>query len=171
MLYRSAPLGLAQFDRRMRFVRVNEALAEINGLPVEAHLGRLAWDLVPDLQSAAEPLFRRVLDQGETITGIEFTGQTAKAPGVQRDWVEQFYPLRDPETQEVAGVGIVCEEVTERKRAERTRELAAARAGSPGEESVRHRQRPGQLQRPRRDHPADDAGHADRPHRRPGAGA
>ncbi|WP_165982143.1 sensor histidine kinase [Dankookia rubra] len=122
-LYRSAPLGLAQFDRAMRFVRVNEALAEINGFPVEAHLGRLAWDLVPDLQAAAEPLFRRVLDQGETITGIEFTGQTARAPGVQRDWVEQFYPVRDPETQEILGVGIVCEEVTERKRAERTREL------------------------------------------------
>ena len=122
-LYRSAPLGLAQFDRAMRFVRVNEALAEINGLPVEAHPGRLAWELVPDLQQAAEPLFRRVLDQGETITGIEFTGQTAKAPGVQRDWLEQFYPVRDPETQEIVGVGIVCEEVTDRKRAERTREL------------------------------------------------
>ena len=42
---------------------------------------------------------------------------------MQRDWVEQFYPVRDPATQEVIGVGMVCEEVTERKRAERTREL------------------------------------------------
>ena len=89
-LYRSAPLGLTQFDRDMRFVRVNEALAEINGFPVEAHVERLAWELVPDLQSTAEPLFRRVLDHGGTITGIEFTGQTARAPGVQRDRVEQF---------------------------------------------------------------------------------
>ncbi|MDO9709507.1 sensor histidine kinase [Paracraurococcus lichenis] len=122
-LYHFAPLGLAQFDRDLRFVRINEALAEINGFPVEAHIGRNAWDLVPDLRNAAEPLLRRVLAQGETITGIEFTGETAKAPGVKRDWVEQFYPLRDPETQEVVGVGVVCEEVTERKRAERAREL------------------------------------------------
>ncbi|RAI58617.1 hypothetical protein DOO78_13075 [Roseicella frigidaeris] len=122
-LYHFAPLGLAQFDRSLRFVRINEALAEINGFPVEAHIGRVVWDLVPDLQAAAEPLMRRVLDRGETITGIEFIGETAKAPGVKRDWVEQFYPLRDPETQEVIGLGIVCEEVTERKRAERTREL------------------------------------------------
>ena len=42
---------------------------------------------------------------------------------MQRDWVEQLYPLRDPATQEVVGVGVVCEEVTDRKRAERTREL------------------------------------------------
>lgn len=122
-LYRSAPLGLAQFDRGMRFVRVNEALAEINGVPVEAHLGRPVWELVRDMHPAIEPLFRRVLDQGETITGIEFTGQTARAPGVQRDWVGQFYPVGDPGTQEINGVGVVCEEVTERKRAERTREL------------------------------------------------
>lgn len=122
-LYRSAPLGLAQFDRALRFVRVNEALAEMNGFPVEAHLGRSVWDLVPDLQAAAEPLFQRVLEHGETITGVEFTGETARSPGVQRDWVEQFYPVRDPGTQEVIGVGIVCEEVTERKQAERTREL------------------------------------------------
>lgn len=122
-LYHLAPLGLAQFDRSLRFVRINEALAEINGFPVEAHIGRLVWELVPDLQAAAEPLMRRVLDQGETITNIEFTGETAKAPGVKRDWLVQFYPLRDPETQEIIGCGTVCEEVTERKRAERTREL------------------------------------------------
>ena len=32
-------------------------------LPVEAHLGRPVWDLVPDLREAAEPLLRRVLDR------------------------------------------------------------------------------------------------------------
>jgi PAS domain S-box-containing protein len=121
-LYRSAPLGLAQFDPSLRFVRVNEALAEMNGVPVEAHLGRSVWDLVPDLREAAEPLLRRVL-AGETVTGVELSGETPKAPGVRRDWVEQFYPVRDPATQAVVGVGLVCEEVTERKRAERTREL------------------------------------------------
>jgi two-component system CheB/CheR fusion protein len=122
-LYRSAPLGLAQFDPAFRFVRVNQALAEMNGLPIEAHLGRPVWDLVPNLRAAAEPLLRRVLEEGETITGIEVTGETPRAPGVPRDWVEQFYPVRDPVTQAVIGVGVVCEEVTDRKRAERTREL------------------------------------------------
>ncbi|MFZ4409276.1 MAG: sensor histidine kinase [Paracraurococcus sp.] len=121
-LYRSAPLGLAQFDRDLRFVRVNEAMAEINGFPAEAHAGRPVWELVPDLRAAAEPLMRRVL-AGETVTGVALSGETPKAPGVQRDWVEQFYPVHDPATQEVVGVGVVCEEVTERRRAERSREL------------------------------------------------
>ncbi|MFC7689522.1 HWE histidine kinase domain-containing protein [Paeniroseomonas aquatica] len=54
---------------------------------------------------------------------MEFTGETARAPGERRDWVEHFYPVRDPETEEVMGIGLICEEVTGRKRAERAREL------------------------------------------------
>nr|WP_256476094.1 PAS domain-containing protein [Siccirubricoccus soli] len=123
MLYQAAPLGLAQLDRELRFVRINSALAEMNGLPPEAHLGRRLWDLLPGLRVAAEPVLRRVLEAGETLTGVEVQGETPRAPGVQRDWVEQFYPVRDPESGEVTGVGIVCEEVTERKHAERARDL------------------------------------------------
>ncbi|TCZ61257.1 sensor histidine kinase [Roseicella aquatilis] len=122
-LYRTAPLGLGQLDRSLRFVRINEALADMNGFPAEAHVGRSAWDLVPDLRAAAEPLMRQVVERGEPITDIEVSGETPKAPGLRRDWIEQFYPVCDPETGEVTGLGVVCEEVTERKRAERTREL------------------------------------------------
>jgi two-component sensor histidine kinase len=60
---------------------------------------------------------------GEPVTEVELSGETPKAPGVRRDWIEQFYPVRDPEAGEVIGVGLVCEEVTERRRAERAREL------------------------------------------------
>lgn len=122
-LYRSAPLGLGQLDADLRFVRINEALAEINGFTVDEHLGRNVWDLVPALRETAEPLLRRVLESGEPLTGLTFRGETAAAPGVEREWVEQFYPVRDPETQEVTGVGIVCEEVTDRRQVERSRAL------------------------------------------------
>ncbi|MDB5371440.1 MAG: hypothetical protein JWP04_82 [Belnapia sp.] len=123
LLYRTAPLGLAQLDRDLRFVRVNQAMAEMNGFPIEAHIGRSAWELVPDLRAAAEPVLRQVMQDGEAVTGLEFTGETAKAPGVRRDWVEHIYPVRDPETKEILGVGIVAEEATERKHAERAQEL------------------------------------------------
>ena len=36
----NAPIGFAFFDRRLRFVRVNQFLAKMNGLPVSRHLGR-----------------------------------------------------------------------------------------------------------------------------------
>ncbi|MFC7543073.1 PAS domain-containing protein [Siccirubricoccus deserti] len=123
ILYQTAPLGLAQLDRDLRYLRINQALADMNGRPPEAHFGHVIWDLIPDLRASTEPLLREVLETGATITGIELSGETPKIPGVRRDWEVQLYPVRDPETGEVIGVGVVCEEVTDWKRNERARDL------------------------------------------------
>ena len=42
-----APIGFAFFDRGMRYVRVNETLAEAHGVSVPAHLGKRLRDLMP----------------------------------------------------------------------------------------------------------------------------
>ncbi len=122
-LYRTAPLGLGQLDDRLRFVRVNEALAGMNGIAAEDHLGRSVWQVVPDLRQKIEPLLRQVLASGERITGVAFSGRTAAAPGMTRDWVAQYYPVRDPESDAVSGIGIMVEETTGRQRAERAQTL------------------------------------------------
>ena len=117
-LYAQAPLGLAMLDRDLRFLRINKALATINGFPIEEHLGRWVWDLVPEVRADAEPQLRKVLDTGEPLLDVRIVGTTAAQPGVEREWREHFYPMKD-EAGATIGVGIVCEEVTERVRLER----------------------------------------------------
>jgi PAS domain S-box-containing protein len=124
-LYDSAPIGLALFDRDLRFQRVNAVLAEINGLPVVEHLGKLAWEIIPDLRASAEPSMRKVIATGEPLTGIELTGETPAQPGVRRDWLEMFYPVKD-RNGTVTGVGAIVEDVTERKRLERAEAVLSA---------------------------------------------
>jgi PAS domain S-box-containing protein len=46
-LFGSSPLGVALFDSELRYVRVNEALARLNGLPAAEHLGKTVLDLLP----------------------------------------------------------------------------------------------------------------------------
>ena len=116
-LYTEAPLGLALLDRDLRFVRINPALAEMNGFSVEDHLGRSAWDLVPGVRETAEPLLKRVIETGEPLRDVPVTGTTAAMPNVARYWTEHFYPLRD-KAGTVQGIGIVCEEVTEKRHME-----------------------------------------------------
>jgi PAS domain S-box-containing protein len=116
-LYRDAPVGLALFDRDLRFLRINQVLADINGFSVEAHLGRTAWDLLPDLQESAEVAMRRVLETGVPLRNIPVTGETPAQPGVKREWCEHFYPVRDREGR-IFGLAVLCEEVTEQRRAE-----------------------------------------------------
>jgi PAS domain-containing protein len=57
------------------------------------------------------------------VRNIELRGETARAPGVERVWVENLYPLLDSEG-DVLAIGVICEEITERKKVEG--ELASA---------------------------------------------
>jgi PAS domain S-box-containing protein len=114
-LYVRAPLGLGLLDRELRFVRINDALAEMNGFPAAEHIGKAVWDLLPDLRSSAEPALRQVVATGKILRDFEISGVTAARPGEVRHWREQFYPLRGDDGT-VLGIGIICEEVTERKR-------------------------------------------------------
>jgi PAS domain S-box-containing protein len=120
-IYDNTPVGLALLDRDLRYIRVNAALAEMNGVPAADHIGRLVWDVVPAVREASEPLLRRVLDTGE-LSRIEVSGASWKTPGIIRHWDKTFYPLRRPDGSIVA-VGVMVEEITERKRAEELQSL------------------------------------------------
>lgn len=117
-LYARAPLGLGLIDRDLRFVRVNPALADMNGFSPEEHVGKKVWDLVPDLRATAEPMLLKVLETGEPLRDMAITGTTLAYPDQIREWREQFYPIFVGQG-EVSGIGIICEDVTERRIQER----------------------------------------------------
>jgi PAS domain S-box-containing protein len=116
-LYRNAPVGLCVLDRDMRWIRINERLAELTGIPAADHIGKRLPDLLPELAQACLPGIRAVLDTGEPQRNIEIVSQTPAQPGVIRSWLEHLLPLRD-ERGQVTGLSIVVEETTERRRAE-----------------------------------------------------
>jgi PAS domain S-box-containing protein len=116
-LFAAAPVGLTVLDSDLRFVRINERLAEINGLPMADHIGRTVREVLPDIAGQAEPALLRVL-AGETVFGIELSGTTPAQPGVLRTWRENWLPLRDAHG-EITGITISAEEVTAEKAEER----------------------------------------------------
>lgn len=122
-IYQSAPIGLNVLDAELRFVRINQRLAEMNGFPVEAHIGRTVRELLPEVADTVEQILRPILETGEPVLNVEITGKTPAQPGVQRVWLESFLPLKDSDVgdghnQRVIGISSVCQEITERKRAE-----------------------------------------------------
>jgi PAS domain S-box-containing protein len=125
-LVNAAPTGLAVLDTDLRWVLINEHLADINGLPVADHLGRTPWQVVPDLANTAVPMFQHILETGEPMLGVELEGETPKAPGVTRQWVEHFFPVRGADGTTL-GLGVVAEEVTERRAVEAARQRAVRR--------------------------------------------
>jgi hypothetical protein len=48
-------------------VRVNEALAEINGVPAADHVGRRVGEVLPDMDPQVERDLRSVIESGEPV--------------------------------------------------------------------------------------------------------
>jgi PAS domain S-box-containing protein len=117
VIFAGAPAGLAFLDLDGRFVRVNDRLAEFNGASAEDHLARTVDQILPELPMVGEEV-RRVAETGEPQTEVEIRGETPAQPGVQREWVASYWPVRAG-GGELLGVGTVVFEVTERRAAER----------------------------------------------------
>ena len=124
-LLATAPAGIGFWDRELRFVAVNEALAGINGVAADAHVGRALREVLPRLAPTLEPLLRRVLETGEPVAETEVAGETPAEPGRRRHWQASYYPVRD-EAGAIVGVGAVVQEVTERRAAEERRRFLAS---------------------------------------------
>jgi PAS domain S-box-containing protein len=117
-VYQTAPVGLAYIDRDLRVIRINERLAEINGVPLEETVGRTLHEILPaSLMNKLEPLLRRILETGEPLLNLEVMGETEAQPGIERVWVINYYALKNREGA-IIGVNAVVQEITERKRAE-----------------------------------------------------
>jgi len=125
-IYRYAPVGLSNFDRECRYLRINERMAQINGFSPEAHLGRSIEDMVPDLAERLRTLWRPIFERGEAVLDVEVHGRTARDPDIDHDWLASYFPLTS-DGGEVIGLTAVVLDITERKRTEQAlRESEAA---------------------------------------------
>ncbi len=135
LLYRSLPVALAVFDRDMRFLRVNDEVSKVDGIPAAAHIGLTVQQVAPDFANAIEGYLRKVFQTGESFSDVEMQGGTLRKPDVVRKWLCSFYPLREEEgTVSVATVMAV--DITDRKRAEEALNLSEARNRDLVEHSI-----------------------------------
>src|SRR5919201_6719174 len=115
-LVTAAPIGLGFLDADLRFVRVNDALAEITGVPAIDHLGRTPSEVVPHLGDELEAALRQVAAGGPTLVDMPLSGCTPRQPDRLRHYVVSCYPVA-LERGERLGIGITVADVTDRAEA------------------------------------------------------
>ncbi|HVC89008.1 MAG TPA: ATP-binding protein [Acidobacteriaceae bacterium] len=146
----NAPIGFAFFDRKMRYVRMNQFLAEMDHLSIGHHLGRTVQEIFPgSLGSEMAATIEHVFNTGAPARDVELHGELPTMPGNPRMWLTSLYPVRtdgdrpgeprcdDPQRTADAAiqppmvrwVGAVIVDATDRKLSEellrRTEKLAA----------------------------------------------
>jgi two-component system sensor histidine kinase/response regulator len=115
--FNASPAGMGMVDRQMRYLKVNQRLADITGVPISEHLGKTIREIVPQLVDILEPLYQEVFTTGKPLLNFELSGETEARPGELRDWQVSYFPLTDGEGKPEA-VGTVVTEITAQKRAE-----------------------------------------------------
>jgi signal transduction histidine kinase len=91
----NAPIGFAFFDRKTRYVRMNQFLAEMDQLTISHHLGRAVQEIFPgSVGTQLAHAIEHVFASGEPIRELEIHGELPTVPLSPRIWLISLYPVR-----------------------------------------------------------------------------
>ena len=122
-VFGAAPVGIALYDLDLRLRRVNPALAAINGLPAEDHLGHTPAELFGELGERLMELLREVLASGEPLVR-EVSGELRGRPHHREGTI---FPVYGPQGDVTALAGVIRDVTAHHEaEAERSRLLKQA---------------------------------------------
>ncbi|MFD7100802.1 SpoIIE family protein phosphatase [Streptomyces xanthophaeus] len=117
-LFTQSPIGLATLGPDLRFLRVNDALARMNGVSAEEHLGKRLTEVVPGVNATAlEAMMQRALDGGTAVVDVRRTGRTPADPEHERTWSCSYAPLLDGAGRRLGLIASLID-ITEGQRAQ-----------------------------------------------------
>jgi diguanylate cyclase (GGDEF)-like protein/PAS domain S-box-containing protein len=114
-IYRYAPVGFCFMDTNYRYTRMNEHLAEMSGVTVDAALGRTLREVVPHLADDIIAMHRPIFERGEPVLNAEVHGASPKPPHGERHWLMNCFPLRS-ESGDIIGLIDAVLDITDLKQ-------------------------------------------------------
>jgi PAS domain S-box-containing protein len=126
-LFSTAPVGLAFLDAEQRYVRVNEALAAMNGRPVDEHIGRSLQEVLGPSGADLVEIHREVLRTRRPVLNHETTRPGPGRPDQVRHVVASHTPVITRDGQ-LLGVGVAVIDITERRKLLEAERRARVRA-------------------------------------------
>jgi two-component system, sensor histidine kinase and response regulator len=118
--FSSAPFGMNIVDKQLRFVQINQLLAEINGIPQPDHIGKTISQVLPHIAPFVEPIYQQVLLTNQPILNQELSSASIKQPDIIRHFLASYFPIPG-EDDRPSGVGTVLVEISELQAALRER--------------------------------------------------
>ncbi|MFF9066692.1 SpoIIE family protein phosphatase [Streptomyces sp. NPDC014891] len=116
-LFATCPIGLVMLDEDLRYVHLNQALADMDGTPIEDHIGRTTAEfMITSDGGAFERLLRSVAEEGRTVVSTPVVLRTPGRPDLEQVRSVSFFPLSRAVGSR-PGVGGLLVDVTDREQA------------------------------------------------------
>ncbi|MFF3326242.1 SpoIIE family protein phosphatase [Streptomyces sp. NPDC002889] len=116
-LFETCPIGLVMLDKDLRYIHLNQALADMDGLPIADHIGRPMEEfMITSDGGEYQRMLRAVADEGLSVVSTLVGLRTPGHP--DRDQVRSvsFFPLSQAGDTR-PGVGGLLVDVTDREQA------------------------------------------------------
>jgi hypothetical protein len=107
--FNSSNVGLAIFDRELRYQMLNPCLAASNGTSAESHLGKHVREILGNVALQVEPAIQHVFATARSVVNLEIAGAFPTRPGGGH-WIDNLYPMADSKGR-VKHVGVVVVEL------------------------------------------------------------
>lgn len=91
-IYKGSHVAMALISPEMKFLKLNEKLAEMTGEPFELHVDRPINDIIPSLTERATELVNEAIKTRKPISSETLTGFVKSAPDIVRTWESDWVP-------------------------------------------------------------------------------
>lgn len=105
----NSAMGLAIVDESLCYRAVNTRLAEMNGVPIEFHLGKTIREVLGDVALQVEPAIKRVFATGHPMLTLVLEG-ILPARDEPTIFVDHLFPIKDQRGR-IKHVGAVAVEL------------------------------------------------------------
>ncbi len=110
-LYYVSPQAMALLSTDGTYLRINQRMAEINGLTADDHVGRRMQDVVPDLGVQVESAFGVVMETGAPVLSRQIEGKTPASGDEGRLFLTDWYPVKNG--NQTFAIGVNFRDITE----------------------------------------------------------
>ena len=122
-IYRYAPVGMALFSLDHRYLRINERMADFNGVSIANHIGQSIFDVVPDVADWTKDRIDKVVAKKAALAR-HLIDRINPVTGEPNSYAVYWYPVFGNDG-DVHAVGAIAEDVTnERKHEQMLRHVA-----------------------------------------------
>lgn len=124
-IFETSPVGIALLDTEQRFIAINEALAQINGLPREQHLGYSICELFGQSEPRLVEIFNEVYTTGNPFSSPSFAINVPTRSDRSPGYYNVYYLPKINSNHQVEDVLAYVLDVTEQVRLERNQRFLA----------------------------------------------